>query len=139
MMEEQDIKIYREKIAELHQAIFYIYNESGDRVAVNLIAINKVDDEGNIWFNIGRLPLFTDLTYYVGELVFYKKGIPYYTICYGAGTIVEFEPLLLKFEVSFTEINHYEESIGITEYIKKLPVIRYLSSLHYSPRDLKLG
>jgi hypothetical protein len=139
MMEENNIQLFREKIAQLHQAIFYIYNESGDRMPVNLIEINKVDDNGNIWFNIARLPLFTDLTFYVGELVFYKKGIPYYTICYGAGTIEAFEPLLLKFEVSFTETSHYEESIGITEYIKKLPVIRYLTSFHYSPRDLKLG
>jgi hypothetical protein len=139
MTEENNIQLYREKIEQLKQAIFYIYNESGDRIAVSLIEINKIDDDGNIWFNIGRLPLFTDLTFYSGELVFYKKGFSFYTICYGNGSIESFEPLLLKFEVNFSETNHYEESIGIAEYIKKLPVIRYLTASHYHPNNLKLG
>lgn len=139
---ENSTLLYKEKIENLKQAIFYIYDKSGSRLAVSLIEISSFDSQGNITFNLARLPLNTDSDFFVGELAFYKKGVPYYIIAFGTATIDALEPLILKFNVNFVEHHAVEESESITEFMKKLPVIKYLTSFnhyHEAKRNLKMG
>ncbi len=132
--------LYKEKIEKLKQAIFYIYDEAGNRVAVSIIKINKLDENGNILFNLSRLPINTDSDFFVGELAFYKKGIPYYIVAYGTAIIDNLETLTMKFSANFIEHHSNEESESITEFMKKLPVIKYLTSFNQQPKtNLNLG
>ena len=128
---------YREKVMDLGQAIFYIYDESGNKVPVSLIKTLRVDEEGDIWFTINRLPFQTDSSYYSGDLCYYKKGSPYYITVCGTAVISGTSPLLLKFVVTgFEYITHEKDSMS--DYLSKLPLIKYLTPAHYQQRDLKM-
>jgi hypothetical protein len=139
---ENSTFLYKEKIENLKQAIFYIYDEAGNRVAVSLIEISSIDDQSNILFHLARLPLNTDSEFFVGELAFYKKGTPYYIVAYGTAIIESLEPAILKFNVNFVEHHAVGEGESITEFMKKLPVIKYLTSFnhhHQTKTNLKMG
>ncbi len=127
-----------QRIKQLGQAIFYVYDESGNRVAAGLIQTENIDENGNIWFTMQRLPLVSDSTRYIGELVFYRKGIPYFISVFGTAALKEFEPLLVQFTVSHIDYREWADHTSVGELVLKLPVLRLLSPSFYHERPLRL-
>ncbi len=123
--------IYRDKILDLQQAIFHVYTESGDKIPVSLIQSIKMDEEGDIWFTIARLPLYTANSFYTGELCLYKKGLSYYMNIYGTAAINNLDPLLLRFTVLSIEYKAYNRPESLTRYLKKNPIVKFFSHVGY--------
>ena len=128
---------YMERIQQLGQAIFYVYNESGYRQAAGLIQPDRVDDEGNIWFHVSRLPLITESGNCLGELVFYRKGLPFHLCVFGAAMIQATDPLLLRFHVNHVDYYALEETVSVEGLMLKIPVIRLLTPSFYHQRHVK--
>lgn len=87
-METFDVMDYRDKIAALDQAIFYVYDDWGNKQAISLINHFGFDKEGNLFFCTSRLPVTATNWYtFDAELQFYKKGLPYNLLLSGVATI----------------------------------------------------
>lgn len=83
-----DILSYRETIAALDQAIFYVYDDLGNKQPIGLISHFNFAESGNLYFCTPRLPLTAANWHsFDAELQFHKKGLTTHVLLSGVATI----------------------------------------------------
>lgn len=111
---------YREKIAALDQAIFYVYDDLGEKKAIGLITHFNFDKEGQLFFCTTRLPLTAaNWSTFDAELQFYKKGVPYNIVFSGVATIEDTATHFICFKANDAQAKGEEEKTGKYTYLMK--------------------
>lgn len=79
---------YRETIAALDQAIFYVYDDQGNRQPIGLISHFTFEESGKLYFCTTRLPLTAaNWESFDAELQFHKKGLTTHLLLSGVAKI----------------------------------------------------
>lgn len=119
---------YRERIAALDQAIFYVYDDLGQRQAIGLISHFNFDEGGNLFFCTTRLPVTAaNWSTFDAELQFYKKGMPYNLILAGVANIEDSATRFICFKANDAKAHGEEEKAGkYTYFLKQWSFLRSL-------------
>lgn len=105
-----DIFTYREKIAALDQAMFHVYDDTGEKQAIGLVTHFNFDEEGNLFFCASRLPVIAaNWNTFDAELQCYKKGVQYNIQLSGTATIEDGSSRLICFKANDIKFNGEEE------------------------------
>ncbi|BAV09915.1 hypothetical protein SAMN05421788_1011348 [Filimonas lacunae] len=100
---------YREKIAALDQAIFYVYDDNGSKQPISLITHFDFDENGTLFFCCSRLPLtVANWNTFDAELQFHKKGMSYTLQLSGIATVEDAATRLVYFKA--LDIQHHGDS-----------------------------
>ncbi|HNP20796.1 MAG TPA: hypothetical protein PKM63_07880 [Panacibacter sp.] len=96
--------VYLEKVLNINQAIFYCYNEAGERFPVNAIKGFIFCDENTLQFKTNFFPVIGQTwNNFAAELHFYKKGIPYSLKAEGVAIIDSTQFGLVTFAIKQVE------------------------------------
>lgn len=91
---------YKDKLLALSQALFYVYNEEGNKVSAGIVHQFQITEEGDICFYLDRLPLMNaNWNTYAAELYCYKKGTPYNIQLSGIATVSYKEAPFICFRI----------------------------------------
>ncbi len=122
---------YQGKLIQLSQAILYVYNEAGEKLAAGIVRGFTFDAEGNIDFTISSLPMIASNWHsYAAELYCYKKGVPYNLQLSGTVLIASYETLSLKFIIHQIDYCGEEDKLAKNTYLGKWNFWRYLLPNH---------
>lgn len=102
--QQPDVPAYIEMVSKLNQALFYCYNESSERLPVNIVRDFNFKDEKTVCFTINYFPLTEKIwDVFAAELHFYKKGMPFSVVLHGIAIISDVNNSLVEFNIQNTE------------------------------------
>jgi hypothetical protein len=102
--QQPDVPAYVEMVSKLNQAIFYCYNESSERLPVNIIRNFNFKNEKIVCFAINYFPLTEKIwDVFAAELHFYKKGMPFSVVLHGIAVVSDLKTNLVEFNIQNAE------------------------------------
>lgn len=95
---------YLHKVLNINQAIFYCYNEAGERFPVNAIKGFIFCDENTLQFKTNFFPVIENTwNSFAAELHFYKKGITYSLKIEGVAVVDNIQNGIVNFAIKQVE------------------------------------
>ena len=102
--QQPDVPAYVEMVSKLNQAIFYCYNESSERLPVNIVHDFNFKNNKTVCFTINYFPLTEKIwDVFAAELHFYKKGMPFSVVLHGIAIVSDVENSLVEFNIQNAE------------------------------------
>lgn len=102
--QQPDVPAYVEMVSKLNQAIFYCYNESSERLPVNIVRGFNFKNEKTLCFTINYFPLTEKIwDVFAAELHFYKKGMPFSVVLHGIAVVSDVQNSIVEFNIQNVE------------------------------------
>ena len=120
-LHQSKLPAYIDMVHKLSQAIFYCYNESSERLPVDMVNGFTFKNNCTLSFRVTYFPPTEQLwNVFAGELYFYKKGSPFSVVLYGVAIISDAENNLIQFTIQNAEYFGFDDEWTDKDFLSSL-------------------